>query len=76
MFATGEVRLGACILDKVKHNMKEQAAKKRKAVEKATSKYADAVRKSEEIKQTMAMKNITANKLKNTELMALFRALK
>ena len=49
MFAAGEVRLGVCILDKVKQNIKEQAVKKRKAIEKATSKYADTVRKSEEI---------------------------
>ena len=76
LFACGEVRLGQCILDKVKENKMRAIQKEKEANDKVRAKYRKAVQEAEEVKKKMVTENIQLKKLTNKDLIKLLKPLK
>ena len=75
-FAAGEVRLGQCILNKVKQNRQDELKKKKHANDKIRAKHREAVKEAEIIKLRMAAQHKEVKDLTNKELKTLMNALK
>ena len=75
-FAAGEVRLGQCILDKVKQNRQDKLEKKKDADAKQQAKQREAIKEASIVKLRMAAQNKEEKDLTIKDLRVLLKAVK